>query len=203
MKDICTSLFARPATAKTVPSGGSLLVSEPFMEENYFSHSVVSLIDYEPAGGAMGVVLNHKSPSMLSDLLDDADIRVDVPVYCGGPLALDRLFFLHNLGEEIIPGARPYMPGMFVGGDFDAVIEYINAGYDIEGCVRFFVGYSGWEEGQLEGELAEGSWALGDAPVDTDNLLRGFGDAFWHSAVRRLGGEFRSWHLVPRMVCAN
>ena len=100
MKDICTSLFARSASADTQPRGGKLLLAQPFMDENYFSHSVVSLLDYDPKGGAMGVVLNHPSPSRLADLVDDCDVRTDIRVYCGGPLALDRLFFLHTLGTE-------------------------------------------------------------------------------------------------------
>lgn len=203
MKDICTSLFARSASADTQPRGGKLLLAQPFMDENYFSHSVVSLLDYDPKGGAMGVVLNHPSPSRLADLVDDCDVRTDIRVYCGGPLALDRLFFLHTLGADIIPGARPYMDGMYVGGDFDAVLDYANSGYPLEGRVRFFVGYSGWEEGQLEGEIAEGTWALSEPPASASELLKGSDDAFWHRCVRLLGPEFRSWRLVPRMACAN
>ena len=116
MKDICTSLFARSASADTQPRGGKLLLAQPFMDENYFSHSVVSLLDYDPKGGAMGVVLNHPSPSRLADLVDDCDVRTDIRVYCGGPLALDRLFFLHTLGADIIPGARPYMGAIRAAG---------------------------------------------------------------------------------------
>lgn len=203
LKDICSSLFARSAAADTLPRGGKLLVAQPFLDENYFSRSVVSLLDYDPQGGAMGVVLNHPSVSRLADLVDDCDVRADVPVYCGGPLALDRLFFMHTLGAELIPGARAYMPGMYVGGDFDAVLDYLNSGYAVEGRVRFFVGYSGWDEGQLESEIAEGTWALTESPADVSELLQGADDAFWHRAVRLLGDEFRSWRLVPRMACAN
>lgn len=204
LNDICSALFAQPARAEVSrPAGGKLLVAEPFLEENIFSHSVVSLIDYEPSGGAMGVVLNHKAHAMLGDMLDDLAVCRDVPVFCGGPLAQDRVFFIHTLGRDIIPGSRPYMPGLYVGGDFDAMIEYINSGYDIDGTVRFFVGYSGWDELQLENEIAEGTWALADAPADPSRLLQGSGDAMWHRAVRALGSGYRPWRLVPRMVCSN
>ncbi|MDE6109898.1 MAG: YqgE/AlgH family protein [Muribaculaceae bacterium] len=203
MKDICSTLFDIPTTVSLEPAAGKLLVSEPFLEENCFTHSVVSLIDYDVTGGAIGVVLNHKSPSTLAEVLDDDSVKVDVPVYCGGPMALDRVFFLHNLGPEIIPGSRPYAPGLYVGGEFTAVLDYLNSGYPADGCVRFFVGYSSWESGQLERELAEGSWAVGDSPADSSDLLRGAGDAFWHRRVRDLGEAFRAWRLVPRMTCAN
>ncbi|MDE6160407.1 MAG: YqgE/AlgH family protein [Muribaculaceae bacterium] len=203
MKDICSALFSVPSTAGSAPHGGDLLVAEPFMDENYFSHSVVSVIDYEPNGGAMGVVLNHQSPSMLSDVLDDVEIKVDMPVFCGGPLALDHLFFLHTLGNDIIQGARAYAPGIYIGGDFDTMIEYVNSGYPTEGKVRFFVGYSGWDEGQLEQELAEGSWAMLRYSDRIKEILRGHGDAYWHRTVRQLGEQYRPWRLVPHLTCAN
>ncbi|MDE6043660.1 MAG: YqgE/AlgH family protein [Muribaculaceae bacterium] len=203
MKDICSTLFDVPAATAIAPAGGKLLISEPFLEENCFTHSVVSLLDYDVTGGAIGVVLNHKSPSTLAEVLDDDSVKVRVPVYCGGPLALDRVFFLHNLGTDIIPGSRPYAPGLFVGGHFDAVLDYINSGYPLEGSVRFFVGYSSWETGQLERELADGAWAVADSPDDASRLLSGSGDAFWHSRVRDMGDAFRAWRLVPRMTCAN
>ncbi len=203
MKDICSTLFDIPTAQSLEPAGGKILISEPFLDENCFSHSVISLIDYEATGGAIGVVLNHKSQSTLSEVLDDDYVKVDVPIYCGGPLALDRVFFIHNLGTDIIPGSRQYAPGLYVGGNFEAVLDYINSGYPVEGCVRFFVGYSSWDRGQLEGELAEGSWALCGSPEDASEILRGGGDAFWHRRVRSLGDAFRAWRLVPRMACAN
>ncbi|MDE6269611.1 MAG: YqgE/AlgH family protein [Muribaculaceae bacterium] len=203
-KDICSALFTQPcSTEQARPAGGRLLVAEPFMDETIFSHSVVSLLDYEPEGGAMGVVLNRQSHSMLTDLIDDLEIEYDMPVFCGGPLAMDRVFFIHTLGSDIIPGAREYMPGLYIGGDFDAMIEYINSGYRTDGVVRFFVGYSSWDRSQLESEIAEGAWALTDAPADGGTLLSGSGDSVWHRTVRSMGNEYRSWRLVPRHVFAN
>lgn len=206
MKDLCSTLFdVRTSAVASAPAPGRLLVSEPFLEEDCFSHSVATLLDYEPRGGAMGVVLNHRTPSLLADVLDsDAGVRVDVPVYCGGPLALDRLYFLHTLGSDIVPGSRPsYADGLYVGGDFDAMIDYINSGYTIDGCVRFFVGYSSWEAGQLESEIAEGTWAVSESPALASELLCGAGDAFWHRRVRALGSAYRAWRLVPRVSCVN
>jgi len=212
MKEICDmsetkgnniGLFEIPAGSPAILAPGKLLVAEPFSDESYFSHAVVSLIDYDAAGGAMGVVLNNLTDSKLSEMLDDMPVHVDVPVFCGGPLALNRLFFLHTLGDSIIPRARQYMPGVYVGGDFEAMLDYINSGYEVEGVVRFFVGYSGWEEGQLESEIAGGCWAVGDAPERVAELLCGSGDAFWHKAVKNLGATYRAWRLVPRSVFVN
>ncbi len=125
-------------------------MAEPFLKDNYFSHGVVSLIDYLPEEGATGIVMNNCTDYMLSDLLEGTQPEVDLRVFCGGPLGLDRLYFVHTLGSDIVPGAREYSPGLYVGGDFDAVLDYINCGFDTNGIIRFFIGYSNWAPGQLD-----------------------------------------------------
>lgn len=204
LKDICQGFFdVRHHTDRRLQAG-SLLIAEPFLEEDCFTRSVISLIDYEPSGGAMGVVLNHRAQTDLAELLNDSDLTANIPVYIGGPLATDRLFFLHSLGDDIIPGSRPYIPGVYVGGDFNTMIEMVRSGYNLRGSVRFFVGYSCWERGQLETEIADGTWAVDDAPAaDPSWLFRHSGDRQWHEAVRRLGSDFRPWLMVPSMTCAN
>ncbi|MDE7135978.1 MAG: YqgE/AlgH family protein, partial [Muribaculaceae bacterium] len=41
------------------PDCGRVLVSEPFLREDYFRHSVVFLVDHEFKGKSMGIVMNH------------------------------------------------------------------------------------------------------------------------------------------------
>jgi putative transcriptional regulator len=49
------------------------------------------------------------------------------------------------------------------------------------------VGYAGWGAGQLDVELAEGSWLL--APVESDLIFNTAVDRLWETAIRRLGAE--------------
>ncbi len=202
MKDLDTSLFFRIAAPDRTVREGDLLVAQPFLSESYFRHAVITLIDYSPRGGATGVVLNKSVDYRLADVLDGVDPEVDVEVYCGGPLSQDRLYFIHTLGDSIIPGARLYTPGLWVGGDFDTAIEYVNAGYPAEGMIRFFVGYSGWDAGQLEAELEEDTWAVMHQGRH-QGLIALSGDACWHEAVRGLGPDYRSWRLVPDNLHSN
>ena len=202
MKDITTNLFKIKSTSK-IPMAGGMLVAEPFMREGYFNHGVVSLIDYVPDEGATGVVMNNRTEYSLDELLDGVNSQNRIPVFCGGPLGQDRLYFIHTLGSDIIPQARRYAPGIYVGGDFDAIISYVNSGYPLEGAVRFFIGYSNWVEGQLERELRQESWVLATPPADPTDMLRSAGDSYWHRAVRSLGPAYRSWTLLPRNVSVN
>lgn len=196
MKDLASTLF-RVSSDKSAPRRGGLLVAEPFLRESYFSHGVISLIDYAPDEGATGVVMNKPTGYRLADLLDNTRVFSNAEVYCGGPLGQDRLYFIHTLGDKIIPGARMYAPGLYVGGDFNSVIDYVNSGYPVSGNVRFFIGYSSWTDGQLEEEIGEDTWAQAPMPENPESLLTLHGDAYWHRAVRSLGENYRSWQLLP------
>lgn len=177
MKNLADSLFKVSATSGS-PVSGSVLVSEPFLSETFFNHSVLSLIDYIPDEGATGVVLNNRTDLALANVIDGVDPARNIKVYCGGPLGQDRLFFIHTLGDTVIGGARCYAPGLYIGGDFASMLGYINAGYPVDGYVRFFIGYGSWECGQLEREISEGSWAIGECPENAGCLLSGSGDSF-------------------------
>lgn len=184
------------------PTPGALLVSEPFLHEEYFNHAVIALVEYEPGGGAMGVVLNNESDYSLQDLVEGVTVKQPIPVYCGGPLAGDRLFFIHTLGD-IIPGTQPLGNGLWVGGEFDPMLSIINDRYELEGNIRFFLGYSGWSEGQLEEEISKRVWAVTPMPQSSHDLLKGDGDPYWHRAVRSLGEDFRGWLFHPQNPMVN
>ena len=51
--------------------------------------------------------------------------------------------------------------GLYLNGDFNAVQQYILDGKPIEGVIRFFAGYAGWDHGQLAKEIKENSWLIG------------------------------------------
>lgn len=202
MKNINTS-FLKISTLKLPVHTGDLLVAQPFLSESWFNRAVISLIDYSESEGTTGAVLNLPLKSTLPELLEGVSDERPVTVYCGGPLSQDRLFFVHTLGDGIIPDAREYAAGLWIGGDFDAVIDYVNQGYPVEGFLRFFVGYSGWSPGQLEDELEADTWAVQHDMSETGKLLAGSGDRYWHRIVRSLGPFYRPWLMIPQDVRAN
>lgn len=183
------------------PRAGSLLIAEPFLREEYFRHAVISMIDYAEGSSAMGVVLNRRTAYSLQSLLSEVTREEPIEVFCGGPMSYDRLFYLHTLGNYIT-GSRQIANGLYVGGDFDQIISYVNDGMPIEGCVRFFVGYSGWSPHQLEEEISNKVWAVTD-PDSPSELMRGEEDPYWHRYVRSLGKDFRGWLYHPRNPHAN
>lgn len=202
MRDLRTSIL-KINTVKAAATQGSLLVAEPFLTESYFNHSVIMLVDYNDGEEALGLVMNNATGHTLDEYLDGVAPQTDVPVYCGGPIGEDRMVFMHTLGETVFPGARLFAPGLYLGGDFETAIDYVNQGYPTEGFIRFFIGYSGWSAGQLNDEINEGVWAVTDAPAERDALLRLSADAYWHRTVRCMGDAYRPWRFFPRDPKAN
>ena len=177
------------------PQPGVLLVAEPFLREDHFNHAVITLVEYARQKSAMGLVLNKPTGYTLGEAIDGINDDVDTPIYCGGPVACDRLFYLHSLGGEL-PNSRKLSDDLFIGGDFDSVKDYVNMGLPTEGVIRFFVGYSGWDPGQLEDEIRTHVWAVAPRPANSE-ILREDGDSFWYHIVRTMGKPYRNWLYHP------
>lgn len=203
MKDISTSILKVRATRPEFVSVGSILVAEPFLSESYFNHGVITLVDYTSADGALGLVMNIPTGHTLDCYIEGVDSSTEVPVYCGGPVGEDRMVFMHTLGESVFPGAKEFLPGLYLGGDFSAAVDYVNAGCPLEGRLRFFIGYSGWGATQLDSELDDAVWAVAGTPCDRSCLLSGTGDSYWHKFVQRMGDNYRPWRLFPRNIRDN
>lgn len=176
------------------PQQGGLLISEPFLDEIYFQRACILLVDYQPDFPTTGLVLNKKINLYLNDVIPELKINKKIHLYCGGPLSLDRLFFLHNLPE--IPKSYQVSEGLFFNGDFDAVVDYLNSDPKEPPLFKFFLGYSGWERGQLKGEIENHVWAVFNKKLPTESILKPNYN-MWEERVTELGGDYRNWLLCP------
>lgn len=181
------------------PREGSLLVAEPFLKDAPFKHAVIILVDYDKNEHSLGVVVNKSTQYTLKDLIPE--IECDAPIFSGGPVGTDRLIYLHTLGS-LFNGSTQVAPGLWIGGDFEDLKKYIRAGYPTDGLIRFFIGYSGWQAGQLDEELADKVWAVTDK-FDPANLLIDSDDAAWHRVVKEMGETFRGWRFHPMDPSSN
>jgi putative transcriptional regulator len=183
------------------PAAGSILVAQPLISDKYFHRSVVYILDHSADGGTMGFVINHESPFTLSELFPAVNSSDSIPVFIGGPVHPERLTYLHTLGSQI-PESVQIAPGLFVGGDFNAIKDYLNSGGTAVGTIRFLLGYSGWETTQLRSELDNFDWAVAPSP-DANFLLTADGEHAWRQAVTLLGPDYRKWLLFPPKVTFN
>ncbi|WP_321331381.1 YqgE/AlgH family protein [uncultured Bacteroides sp.] len=180
------------------PSRGKILISEPFLLDATFGRSVVLLIDHTKEG-TMGLVMNKEIPLLLNDVIKDFQYLESIPIYKGGPLATDTLFYLHTLPN--IPDALPVSKGLYLNGDFDILKTYILQGNPIEGNVRFFLGYSGWDFDQLHQEIKENTWLIGKG--DKQSLMNEEVNNMWKKSLKKLGHKYATWSRFPQIPSLN
>lgn len=194
MKEINADIF-NLNDEQPQPIVGSMLVARPTVGDPCFGRSVIAMIHHD-TDGSMGVILNRMTNLCLSDILDNVKLTEEVPVFLGGPVNTEMMFFLHDLGPEVIADAEPLANDLYVGGDYDAIMKYLEEGESIASHMRFFVGYSGWEAGQLAGELERHDWVVLDG-IDAQYALRTPHEKMWDDAVMRFGDRYRLWRNWP------
>lgn len=186
-------------TNHVVPSRGKVLISEPFLYDEMFGRSVILLVDHS-TDGTMGLVLNKPLPLCLNDVLKEFKDISNIPIYKGGPLSTDTLFYLHTLKD--VEDSLQIGKGVYLNGDFDAIRRYILQGNDIDGKIRFFLGYSGWEHDQLCQEIEENTWLIGSTSIAS--LMNEKGSAeLWKNVLGQLGGKDEIWSRFPQIPTLN
>lgn len=172
------------------PNTGSLLISEPFMLDPNFKRSVVLLAEHTD-DGTVGYVLNQKSDYVLKDLIPDCD-DATFPIYLGGPVGNDTLHFLHRCHDRMNSGAE-IANGIYWGGSFETLKLLINNNQIQDNEIRFFIGYSGWQEEQLNTELKQNSWLVTNK-YNPDFLFSDEEENLWRDIVIGLGPKYA--HIV-------
>lgn len=176
------------------PKQGELLLSEPTMNDFHFGRSVILLIDHNDAEGSLGIIVNKPMNVRLNEIVDVFQ-DFDAPVYLGGPVAENQIFFMHTLGD-LIPDSFKIMDGLYWGGDTDTLNTLIATGIADQTNIRFFLGYSGWQAGQLGDELERNSWVV--CKTDAQTLLSTSTETMWKHYVAKMGKEYAMWQHFPQ-----
>ena len=176
------------------PGKGNILISEPFLQDIYFQRAVVLLVEHN-AQGSMGFILNKKTVLWVNDFFDGFDDIPQIPVYLGGPVSSDRLFFIHSLGN-LIPDSVKIGNNLYFDGDFEVLRSYLLSGKPICENIKFFLGYSGWTKNQLYGEIKQDSWLVSRS--SNRNIMLAEGESFWKHSVELIGGSYMTWINYPK-----
>lgn len=181
------------------PKQGNILISEPLMNDFHFGRSVILLIDHEETEGSFGIIINKKLNASVSQIVDEFT-DFEAPAYLGGPVADNQLFFIHTLGD-LIPESTPVLDGLFWGGDAETLKTLISTGIANEENTRFYLGYAGWDSGQLVDELVRNSWLVGS--ITAEQLFNIPEEAMWQTFVNQLGSPYEMWGRFPKNVEDN
>ena len=107
----------------------------------------------------------------------------------------------HNAGD-LVTGSNKINDKLFWGGDIDEVIKLVKEGILTKNNIRFFLGYSGWSNNQLEEEVNSNSWIVIKNPLK-DKILSIDPETLWKNQLRALGGKYLIWSNTPENPFQN
>ncbi|MFD2550660.1 YqgE/AlgH family protein [Bizionia sediminis] len=175
------------------PKKGHLLIAEPsIIGDTSFNRSIILLADHTDEG-SIGFILNKPLEYTINDLIPE--LNASFKVYNGGPVEQDNLYFIHKI-PDLIPNSVEISLGIYWGGDFNKVAELISHNLINEKNIRFFLGYSGWDNQQLQNELQTNSWIV-TRNIYKDAIIEKDYKSFWKEKMIEFGGEYTIWSNAP------
>jgi putative transcriptional regulator len=175
---------------------GQLLVASPALLDPNFRRTVV-LVTAHTDEGAMGLVLNRPTPATVAEAVPHLEhlVAKGDPVFLGGPVEPSAVTALAELDGQAEPALHVFADVGFLPAELDEDVEAATR------RARVFAGYAGWQEEQLEAELAETAWII--EPARPADVFAERPEALWSDVLRRKGGEYRLLALMPEDPTVN
>jgi putative transcriptional regulator len=174
---------------------GHLLVATPAVDDPNFWRRVIFVLDHGHQG-VLGVVIDRPGGVQVDQLLPQWQELATPPaeLFTGGPVSRDSLIGLVRLAgrDACVEGAPTCPTGWRLLVDDDRPVGTVDLGADPTPFVasivgaRLFSGYAGWEAGQLQEEIDEGSWYV--VPAQARDPLSADPEGLWRRVLRRQGG---------------
>ena len=147
------------------------LIATEKMKDNRFEKTVVAMLENDK-DGAWGLVINKPIGSLPIALLIDPSLntseereelyKINIPVFWGGPVETKKIFILHS--NEYKSDSTNSYGSISISQDHNILYDIAKNKGPKKNLVIF--GYSGWGEGQLEGEMERDHWILSDLDLN-------------------------------------
>ncbi|MEO8447529.1 MAG: YqgE/AlgH family protein [bacterium] len=183
--------------SETEISQGKLLLSAPFLGD-VFNRTVILLTEHYTEG-SVGFILNKPTDLKLHEVIEDFP-EFDAKVFAGGPVQYDSLNFIHK-ANDVLEGGVEIINGVFWGGNFELLKILISNGSLDPQDFKFFLGYSGWGNGQLENEMKHNSWYLSASSIE--NIFDNDSPKLWSNVMRSMGKQYGVIASFPEDASLN
>ncbi len=147
------------------------LIATEKMRDNRFEKTVIAMLENDK-NGAWGLVINKPIGSLPIALLIDPSLntseereelyKVNIPVFWGGPVETKKIFVLHS--KEYQSDSTNNYGNISISNDYDILFDIAKNKGPEKSLV--ILGYSGWGDGQLEGEMERDHWILSDLDLN-------------------------------------
>ena len=180
------------------PHKGRLLIAEPsILNDDSFNRSAILLTDHSEKS-SVGFILNRPLQFTMKDIIPEIDC--DFTIYQGGPVEQDNLYFIHKV-PDLIPNSIEVNNNIYWGGNFESLKSLLQNDSLQHNDIRFFLGYSGWGERQLEEEIHNNSWFVSEN--DFTDIFSIDNESLWKNKLLQKGGEYKIWANAPSDVHLN
>jgi len=185
------------------PAAGSLLIASATLLDPNFARCVLLILESNE-DGSLGVILNQPSETPVSEVLDQWRDVVNPPgvFFRGGPVELNAALALGFLGDSVAVDEAP--PGWRQLTGSLGLIDLDTSPDDFLGrlsALRIYAGYAGWGAGQLDAEIAEGSWHV--VPAQRSDLFSTTPDRLWREILRRQPPPLSMLATLPEDASLN
>ena len=160
----------------------NFLVATDKMRDSKFKNTVVVMLDNDESG-AFGLVINKPLGSLIKKLENKSSKKnklynIKIPVYWGGPVNVNKIFILHS--KEYESKSTRKFKDVSLSSDYKILFEIA----DKKGPEKSLIimGYSGWGDGQLEGEMEREHWTL--SKLDVDLIFKKDNSKKWLNAIK-------------------
>jgi len=163
------------------------LIATEKMQDNRFEKTVIAMLDNDK-NGAWGLVINKPIGLLPIALLIDPSFntskereelyKINIPVFWGGPVETKKIFILHS--KEYQSDSTNNYGSISISNDYDILFDIAKNKGPEKSLV--ILGYSGWGDGQLEGEMERDHWILSD--IDLNIIFEKESSKKWENAYK-------------------
>ena len=174
---------------------GTFLIASPLLRDPNFSRTVVLMCEHADEG-SWGLVVNRRTDLALGDLLEDLPFpaAAEGNVYWGGPVDPAQMQTLHHLRQDL--GEQSELcPGVNLGLNVDTFREVVGTSSTPGESLHAYVGHAGWGPGQLQAELATGSWF--PCTAEASFVFDADPEGVWERVLRSLGKDLARLATIP------
>lgn len=145
------------------------------------------------ANGSLGFVINKPQGLYLKDIFPHLK-NANFPLFEGGPVSNNQLFYTHTLGLKISDSIE-ITKGVYWGGNFLEISHMIEHGKLSNNDIRFYIGYAGWGEMQLEQEMLTNTWFT--VKGDYDELMLTHPEDIWGDELTKINPGYKAFTDFP------
>lgn len=167
---------------------GDILIAKPFLQDGHFKRSVIYLCEHNKEG-SLGFIINKSHGLLLRDIFPHLK-NANFPLYEGGPVSSNQLFYTHTLGSKL-SDSHHIIDDVYWGGNFFELSQLIEQGEVSSEQIRFYIGYSGWDEDQLDEEIKNDMWFSGN--TNYNKLIQTSFSELWGEELIKINPGYKAF----------